>query len=124
MNSVTTYVHSPPFDTKSVTKNQPTTAVSSVMNGKPQRRRSFTAATRMRNSSERCATDQPPNGEFQFFSHPNQSHAAPTKKPHAMTEAKANIPAATQRPRRRSDSAIADSTTSTSSAQAVRAPFP
>src|SRR5436305_11833052 len=123
-SSDTTYDHPPPLETKSVTKNQPTVAEISVMNGNSQRRRSLQAAARMRSSSERCATDQPPNGEFQCFSQPNQFHALPTNTAHAITEAKAKIPAAVQRPRRRSDSAMPDRTTRMSSAHAVSAPLP
>src|SRR5437868_1000632 len=124
MRSVTVYVQPPPFETKSVTKNQPTTAEMRVMKGNFQRRRSFHAAMRTSSSSERCETDQPPNAEFQLSSQPNQCHAIPTNAAHAKTEANAKMPAATQRSRRRSDSAIADSTTSTSSAHAVSAPLP
>jgi len=123
-SSDTTYDQPPPLETKSVTKNQPTVAEISVMNGNSQRRRSLQAAARMSSSRERCATDHPPNGEFQCFSQPNQLHALPTNSAHAITEAKANIPAAVQRPRRLSDSAIADRTTRMSSAHAVSAPLP
>src|SRR5256885_4351720 len=64
MTSVTTYVHQPPPETKSVTKNQPTTAEMTAMNGNRQRQRKIKAAARIRNSSERCANDQPWNAWF------------------------------------------------------------
>src|SRR5581483_4262705 len=124
IRSVTVYVHPPPFETKSVTKNQPTTAEIRLMNGNLQRLRSFHAATRTSSSSERCDTDQPPKAEFQLSSHPNQCQAMATNAPHAITDAKANMPAATQRSRRPSDSAMTERTTSTSSAHAVSAPLP
>src|SRR3954452_339158 len=124
MASVTAYDHQPPFETKSVTKNHPTTAEMAPMNGNRQMRRSIKAATRIRNSSERCANDQPWNAEFQSLSQPNQCQADPTKKPQAITAVKAKIPAATHVPARRNASAITHSTTRMSSAQAVRAPPP
>jgi len=69
----------PATKTKSVMKNHAATAEMAPMSGNRQIRRSIKAATRIRNSSERCANDQPWNAEFHRLSHPNQCHAAPTK---------------------------------------------
>src|ERR1700756_1646589 len=118
------YVQVPPPEMKSVTKNQPTTVEMSAMKGKPERSSSTLAPTRMRNSSERWASDQPPKAEFQLWSQPNHHHARPTKAPHAITEAKEKMPAATQRSRNRTVSAMNRSTTSRRSAHPVSAPLP
>src|SRR5262245_25123329 len=101
MKSEMVYVHQPPFEMKSVMKNQRTTVEISAMNGNRQRACATTVARRIRNSSERCARDQTPNAEpLQDFSQPNQLQAEPTKKPQAITVAKAKMPAATHVPAR------------------------
>src|SRR5262249_46555771 len=122
MPSVTVYVHQPPFEMKSVTKNQATTTVIAAMNGNSQRAWAMPAAMRIRNSSERCASDHTPKGEFQLFSQPNQCHSEPIKKAQAITVAKPKIPAATHVPARRHESASNNSATKMRSAQAARAP--
>src|SRR5215467_12025903 len=110
---------------KSVTKNQKTTVEMSAMNGNRQRAWATRAARRIRNSSERCARDQTPNAEPpQPFSQPNQLQADPTKKPQAITVAKAKMPAATHVPTRHSTPARNKSTKKMRNAQAVRAPPP
>src|SRR5437588_9986222 len=82
-SSDTTYDHSPPLETKSVTKSQPTVAEINGMNGNCQRRPSLHAAARMSSSSEKCATDQPPNGKYQRSRQPNRVPARATDPPHA-----------------------------------------
>ena len=70
------------------------------MNGKRKRRVSSIAATTTSSRSESRATEKPLKGRCVTScseSQPNQIHNAPMKKPHAITEANAKMPAATQR---------------------------
>ena len=103
---MTATVNVPPFVIRSITKSQPTTAEISLINGKRKRRWSSHAAARISSQSARRDHDQWWN-EPPTPCQPNQEKRSATKIPHAITEAKAKIPAASVRPRRRSACAIA-----------------
>ena len=125
---MTTADQLPPPDTRSVTKNQPTTAVIEPGSGWRKLCRAQPAAIRTSSSSPRRATEKPANGEPDAAlvtevgvgapeNQPNHVHSAPRKTPHATTDAKPNTPAASQRPRRSSPRATTFRTAKTSTAQ-------
>ena len=104
-NSVTNADQLPPPESRSSTKNQPTKTAIDAMNGNLKRRMS-SSATPSTSSSSTSRENENELSEAPLDSHPNQDHSAPMNSAHAITAANANTPAASQRSRRFSPSAI------------------
>jgi hypothetical protein len=87
-----------------MTKNQPTNTAIAALNGNSKRRVALTAATTTRSSSTSLEKQNELNDES---SQPNHVNSAARNAPHAITDANAKIPPASQRSMRRNASAFA-----------------